>query len=373
MHHRPKLRTRRLKPAATRYTLYAASLISSVLAMKSKQIAFTLPIIVILYEFFFFSGTRKAKLQTSQWKRFLYIFPILLTILIIPFSILNIKDTSASIAHDIEIFSRETMKFSRADYLFTQFRVIMTYLRLLVLPVNQSLDYTTYPVYHSFLNPQVFLSFLFLFAIFCLGIYLFYCSRSRAHILRFVAFGIFWVFITLSVESSIIPIKDVIFEHRLYLPSIGFFIASVSMVDYLLSNRLAKIAVMVVIVGLLSISTYYRNTIWKDPQTLWEDVAIKFPNNFKAYCELGAIFTEQGETEKAIEQFEKSLRANPNYAPTYINLGGIQYTIGNYESAVAYFKKALTLKLTPQLHLETLLSLGKTFSKMGDDNKAVNT
>ena len=35
------------------------------------------------------------------------------------------------------------------------------------------------------------------------------------------AFGIFWIFITLSVESSVIPIADVIFEHRMYLPMAG--------------------------------------------------------------------------------------------------------------------------------------------------------
>ena len=42
---------------------------------------------------------------------------------------------------------------------------------------------------------------------------------------RLDSFGTFWIFLSLSVGSSVIPIADVIFEHRVYLPSAGFFIA----------------------------------------------------------------------------------------------------------------------------------------------------
>jgi len=58
--------------------------------------------------------------------------------------------------------------------------------------------------------------------------YLLYRDRHAPGAGRLTAFGIFWFFMTLSVESSIIPIADVIFEHRLYLPSVGFFIAITS-------------------------------------------------------------------------------------------------------------------------------------------------
>ena len=65
---------------------------------------------------------------------------------------------------------------STQDYLLTQFRVIVTYLRLLVLPIKQNLDYD-YPVYREFFTPPVLLSFLLLVAIFALAVYLFWRTR----------------------------------------------------------------------------------------------------------------------------------------------------------------------------------------------------
>ncbi|MEW6417916.1 MAG: tetratricopeptide repeat protein [Nitrospirota bacterium] len=351
-----KLQTRRLKPTATHYILYAISFISAIFAMKSKEIAFTLPLIIILYEFCFFN-------ETLNWRRFFYLFPILLTILIIPLSML--KGHGENIVQDMDIHSRETVNISRADYLLTQFRVGITYLKLLVFPMNQNFDYD-YPVFHSFLDPQVFLSFLCLLTIFCLGVYLFHRSR-------FIAFGIFWFFVTISVESSIIPIRDVINEHRLYLPSIGFFVACVAALDQIISAKKIKIGIVAGLILILSLSTYNRNRIWKDPQTLWQDVIKKAPDNARAYNNLGVVFKDRGEFDKAIEQFEKSLRANRNYTAVYYNLGDIQYRLRNYDNAVAYLKQALTGRFDEQLHMDILNKLGRTYSAMGQTEKAIET
>jgi hypothetical protein len=94
--------------------------------------------------------------------------------------------------------------------------------------VNQNIDYD-YPIFDSFFSPAVVLSFLFLLSIIIAGIYLYRLSK-RPEIkdrfwLRLISFGIFWFFVGLPAESGIIPIIDVIFEHRIYLPSVGFFIA----------------------------------------------------------------------------------------------------------------------------------------------------
>src|SRR5208282_514200 len=97
---------------------------------------------------------------------------------------------------------------------------------------------------------------------------------------RLIGFGMLWFFITLSVESSVIPIADVIFEHRLYLPSAGAFIAiatSAFMVPVRYGSGQKKMEKAVEIVLLLIIivlagATYARNTVWQDKVRLWEDV-----------------------------------------------------------------------------------------------------
>jgi tetratricopeptide (TPR) repeat protein len=132
-----------------------------------------------------------------------------------------------------------------------------------------------------------------------------------------------------------------------------------------------KTVLMAAIVLALSVGAYNRNAVWKDSQTLWEDVIAKSPNNARAYNNLGVELKNKGEYDKAIEQFEKSQKADKNYTSVYFNLGDVQYRLGNYENAVVYLKKALTLKLDQQLRLDVLNKLGRTYSAMGQAENAI--
>jgi hypothetical protein len=192
---------------------------------------------------------------------------------------------------------------TRWEYLFTQFRVIVTYIRLFFFPVNQNLDYD-YPIFHSFFAPQVFLSFLFLLVFFGVAVYLLYRSMFNVHYStletqnsnletphsqsgaeRLIAFGIVWFFVTLSLESSIVPIFDVIFEHRLYLPSIGLIICFVTLL-FMLARRFRTnardplsglIVALVVVVCIYSGTAYARNRVRGDEEHFWTDVVSKSP------------------------------------------------------------------------------------------------
>ena len=143
-----------------RYAFFAASIISAVLAMRTKEIAFTLPVMVLLYEFMFFRGDIK--------KRMLALLALLLTMLIIPLSML--RQVGSTGVRGIDELTRMagSADVSRWDYLNTQFRVIVTYIRLLLFPINQNLDYD-YPIYRTFFTPPVFLSFLFSWVFFAWG------------------------------------------------------------------------------------------------------------------------------------------------------------------------------------------------------------
>ncbi|MBI4838445.1 MAG: hypothetical protein HY806_04755, partial [Nitrospirae bacterium] len=117
---------------------YLAALASAVLAMKTKEITFTLPMVITLYEFMFFDRNTK--------KRLLSLIPLILTILIIPLSLISIGNPIENIIGDVGETARAHTTIPRLDYFFSQFRVIVTYLRLLFLPINQNLDYD-YPIY----------------------------------------------------------------------------------------------------------------------------------------------------------------------------------------------------------------------------------
>jgi tetratricopeptide (TPR) repeat protein len=309
--------------------LYCCSLISAVLAMKSKEIAFTLPLGIVLYEFMFFRGNVR--------KRLIFLTPVLLALLIIPFchlasekSVEGVQDIAASISGRGEV--------SRTDYLMTQFRVIVTYLRLLILPINQNLDYA-YPVYHTFFTPPVYLSFLLLSAIFAIGVYLVFRSRASEPVLRLAAFGIFWFFLALSVESSIIPLT-IIFEHRLYLPSAGLFIAAAVLMFSLPAKYAGRIIVLLSLVVLvLAVAGYSRNQLWNDPLAFWADVVRKSPGKARPHKGLAEAYVALGRYNEATQEYKAALHLDPYDADNQTNLMLIHALQGNYDEVFTMYEK----------------------------------
>jgi hypothetical protein len=331
---------------------YLLSLLMAVLAMKTKEIAFTLPVVVLLYEFSFFGVPDRRKMVLFA--------PLLLTICIIPLGMISLQQSAGDILSEISTATKDAQHLSRSEYLLTQFSVIVTYLRLLILPVNQNLDYD-YPLSRSLLEPRAFLSLSLLMSLFGFAVYLYYhsslqspkVSRSpvpcpQSPLFRLAAFGIFWFFITLAVESSIIPIRDVIFEHRVYLPSVGFFFAVAALVT-VAAGRLRidtqKACALTVLlttaaVMALSLATYARNMVWQSGPDLWLDVKKKSPEKDRAYNNLGAYYLLQGRIPDAIRELETASRLNPQALDVHQNLGQAYSRMGRYADAIRAYTAA---------------------------------
>jgi tetratricopeptide (TPR) repeat protein len=327
-----------------RYALYFGSLLSAILSMKTKEISFTLPIIVALYEFIFFSGNIK--------KRVLYTAPLLLTMFIIPVTLItNDSGSFGNIVASINENSKETASIARTSYLFTQFVVIVTYIRLFFVPVNQNLDYD-FKIYDSFMALPVFLSFLLIAIMLSTSVFLYRRSLNQhtkvRREYRLISFGILFFFITLSVESSIIPITDVIFEHRMYLPSVGLIIAVVVVIMAI--SRQVKVSVRTtiiifsVVIMILSVLAFNRNFTWGNEITLWGDTASKSPNKARPHYNLGLLYMNQKQYDKSIEGFLSTLKIEPNHARAHNNLGAVYYILGRYDEAINEYSKHLEIK-----------------------------
>jgi hypothetical protein len=215
---------------------------------------------------------------------------------------------------------------SRSDYLFTQFRVILTYIRLLFLPINQSVDYD-YTLSHGFFEPAVIGAFSALTLLLVLGIVLLRKSRSGRADLRLIAFGLFWFFLTLSIESSILPIIDLIFEHRVYLPSVGA-IAAVTTAGVGVAWRRnhgryqAPVCIVFLLLAvLLAGVAWKRNLVWKTEVTLWEDATAKKPLNSRAWNNLGGAYIKEKSADKALQALVRAIELDPSKAAAWNNLG----------------------------------------------------
>ena len=348
-----------------RILFYCISFVSAVLAMKTKEIAFTLPVLATVYEFLFFRGTLK--------KRLLYLAPMLLTMSIVPLTLIYLKRTIIVGKQHLPGVTYAVL--SRGDYLLTEFRVIVTYLRLLFFPVNQNIAYD-YPVFNSFFSLQVLPAFLLLAVLLGTGVWMLWKAgkqptacpvrpekggRERepsegkfaAHDLyplRLMGYGILWFFVTLSVESSIIPLDRTIDEYRMYLPSVGLIVCVATGV-FLLKERMQSIkagSVLIVLIvlvsGVLAIAAYKRNYVWGDNIGLWEDTVKKSPTRASVHNNLGNMYRNRNMFDKALEQYLIAVKLNPDYAEAYTNLGNIYLALNMPDKVINEYLTAIKLK-----------------------------
>ncbi len=339
----------RKSPAAIAF--YVLAFIAGLLAQKSKETAFTLPALIILVEFLFFQQGRFSLKKSAPALPFLALFAI------IPMDLLSLTGGGpGGIAGKLRLLQLEELAtLSRHDYLLTQFRVLLTYIRLLFLPFAQNGDYD-YTLYHSFFSPPVLFSFVSLLVVFAGALYLaLRFARSGRIFGLLAAFGVLWFFITISVESSIIPIKDVIFEHRVYLPSAGVFLSLGALYFYLVDRgagalrrgrgrAMSIVIAPLVIVLVLSVLTYRRNRVWGSDIAFWTDVVSKSPQKARGYNNLGNSYYNKGRVKEAIEKYKKAISLKKNYYEAYNNLGSALLALNRPGLALGYFRRALELR-----------------------------
>ncbi len=321
------------------------------LGWLSKPIIITVPIVFLLYVLYFRKG--------NQFKKALYVFSPLILFALVGGILLVLN-----ISHAKSVgFSIKGLGIK--EYLITQMRVMWSYLRLIFIPIGQNAD-RDFPVFKNLSDPQVLISMFALFILIFIAIYTGIKNKFSPYG-RLFSFGILWFFIILAPTSSIIPLKDVIFEHRLYLPMLGIIISSV-VVLYKLAGEKRTIATVSVVVLLLSFATYKRNFVWQNRLAFWSDVAKKSPQKARAHNNYGKALYERGQYEEAKKEFLRAIELKKDLTDAYINLGIYYLELRkDLDKATNYFKKVL--KFNPN-HPKAHYFLGSIYFRKNDVSKA---
>jgi len=333
---------------------YVASCVLAYMSAMTKEIAVTLPAAVILYEILFFGNIatrfRRVMLKATPFLCLLIIVPVL-------------AQKSPTVTENLLYETPPTW-----SYVLTQTRVIATYLRLLVLPVGQNVDYD-FPLSQSFLAPGVLWSALLIMSIVVLGLLLYKTSPL-------VTFGTVWFFLTLSPTSSIIALPDLIFEHRLYLPLVGFVFVMTGIIAAFRKHWRPLSMVMIIVLLFLSGGTYYRNSIWQNDLTLWQDTVRKSPLKARPRVNLAISYVNVGEYDKAVDELSHAVALKPDYAAAHENMGVAYFRKGAYQQAIAAFKKAIDLDSsqtsTHNAVAEAYMHVGKKDLAMKNFKKALS-
>jgi tetratricopeptide (TPR) repeat protein len=339
---------------------YVAAVLACLLGMATKEVMATAPLVVLLYDRAFLAGSLVQTLR-RRWGLYLSLAATWGLLIYLVYST-GLWGTSAGYGAPEAVDSW--------DYLRSQPLIILHYLRLCVWPHPLCLDYGR----HAFATSLGAL----LPAAIVVGLLLSLTAWGLAARKGWAFLG-GWLFLILS-PSSLIPLSDMAFEHRMYLP-LAAVVTAIVLGAYFAAAALtrrgmiplwaAQIGGSCLVLGaclFLAILTARRNTEYRDPLAMWEDTITKSPRNHRAHNNLGAVLFNQQRLDEAIAEYRKSVDLSPDYAKAYNNLGAALFQQGRSAEAIGPCRRAVAL--APQL-AEPHYNFGNALGETGQIDDAI--
>jgi len=285
---------------------YGLSVTACALGMASKEVMVTAPVMVLLYDRAFVSDSlRKAWRQ--RWPLYLALASTWILLGAVVVSAGNFA-TASMLAQRIG--------HSRWAYLATELGVILYYLRLSVWP---SPLYLIHPwaiakTWVSIVPPAVLVVVL--------------VAATAWAWRRNPAWGFLgaWFFLILAPSSSFLPLHDLIYEHRMYLP-LAAVVILVVLGLYAVAGRKCLVVFAAVVIG-LGFLTWRRNRIY-----------LRNP-----HYSLGVALQRAGRTQEAIGELERALQVTPNDPWAHYALGLALKQVDRVPEAIGHWEEAVRLK-----------------------------
>jgi Flp pilus assembly protein TadD len=313
---------------------FTASVGACALGMGSKEVMVTAPIMVLLYDRIFISASC-GEIARRRWRFYLGLASTwgLLAALVAT----SRPEDSAGLTGTLTPWS----------YAAAQLGIVVHYLRLSVWPHPLVFDYTWRLPESPFavLPWAVMLGSL-------VGATLLALWR-----LPWAGFWGVWIFLILAPTSSIFPIADLAFEHRMYLSlagvvalvvmgaheAVGFLLRRLETPDAL--RRWLEVGLAVAVVAMLGAATIRRNQDYRSDLAMWTDTVARRPDNPRAHNNLGIALDRLGRTGEAIPHFAEAVRLKANYVEARVNLADALARQGRNKEAIAQYSQAL--RFTP--------------------------
>jgi tetratricopeptide (TPR) repeat protein len=342
---------------------YAASVVACALGMGAKEVMATAPVVVLLYDRVFLSGSFREALRRRG--------PLYL----------GLAATWAALGAMMFLYKAPggagfgISTVTPWRYALTQAGVILHYLGLSFWPSSLCLDYS-WPIAQSAWQD---LPAAAVIAALLAGTF---WALRRAPMLGF--FGA-WFFLILAPSSSFFPIvPEVAAEHRMYLPLAALAAAAV-IAAYLAAERwlcrpgesqesrkrlALGMAALLALCGAmeLGVMTIRRNTQYRTEISIWEDASHKRPENPRAWNALGEAYVNAGRYDEAIRVCKKALVLKPKFPPAYCTRGLAYAGMDRLREAIQDYDKAIAL--SPDF-TEAYSSRAAAYAKSGRLTEAI--
>jgi Flp pilus assembly protein TadD len=315
----------RVREGGRRLAWYAAAAAAGVLALFCKENAATLPLLVLLLEAaFFHEGELRPRGRTAAAGVALAaVFAVVAAVYLGRHFLTNIQADYVR------------RGFTMSERVLTELRVVVHYGTLLALPhpSRLHLDYD-FPLSRGLLHPPAtLLSLLALGALAARGVH-----QWRRD--RLLSAATFWFLGNLVIESSVIPL-DLVYEHRLYLPSmLPVLWVTAALLTRVLTTP-ARQALLAIPLVLGAAWTIQRAHVWGDPVRLFADNAEKAPGKARSHWKLGRAYMDAGDLPAARASLQRALELDPDTIEVYNNLAAVHLRLGDAAAARDLLEEAL--------------------------------
>jgi protein O-mannosyl-transferase len=287
-----------------------ASVASCALAMASKEVAVTAPVLVLLYDRTFLSGTWREAWQ----RRRMYYSALAATWLLLAALMLGSRVTERGVGFGLGV--------SAFRYVLTEASAVLTYLKLTVWPNPLVFDYGW-----AFVTANATAVLRLVACVGLVGACVWLLRRRPA-----IGFMAAWVLLILAPTSSIVPIiQQPIAESRMLLPLAGATALMVTAAHAALGRRVWPLLIVTALA--LGRLAAWRNADYRDPIALWSDTIEKRPANPRAHSNLAGALLAAGDFAAAYRHASAALRLEPGFGDAHTNAGAALLALGRPNEA----------------------------------------
>ena len=329
---------------------------SCVLGMAAKEVMATVPLMVLLYDVAFVTGSWRAA-WNARWKFYVCLMLLgwgTLAALLLVAGGSNLGNVQALLGQlgGREGAARGGHEVHWLDYARMQCWAVARYVRLCFWP-NPLIFY-----YGKDMAKNIWSVLPSALAVALLLASAVAAWRRRS----WMGFAGAWFFLILAPTSSIVPLSgQTVAEHRMYLP-LAAVVSLMVIGSYVLFQKLAPSCsndsghrrgmtlrgggFVIVLLLLLTLGglTIARNADYRTRFSIWHDTVKKWPTNPVAHNNLAEVLLQKGQLDEAKSHCETALDLNPDYPEAHNNLGVAHLRLGDPREAAVQFQKAIELK-----------------------------
>lgn len=291
------------------------AVVACALGMLSKEVMVTAPVLLLLFDRAFMSGS-----VATAWRTHGRTHLGLAGTWLILAALLTTGMERRSVGFGLGV--------APLEYAFTACEAVLVYLQQAVWPAHLVFDYgRSYNV-----NPAAVVSVVLLLS----GAAVLAVRRPRAGFLLIAPF------LLLAPTTSFVPVAEQpIAENRMYLP-----LAALGVAGTIGAARLSRRGPVVVLMAALGlgVATVARNDVYRSELGLWRETTARRPANARAHYNRGVVALQAGLVPEAVAAFERAVQVRPDYAEAHNALGNAWLRLGRSDAARREYAEAVRIR-----------------------------